>query len=83
MTYPLEQVFVLLLLHDPSVVIDNIDEYVIRSLAALEVNELQAHKDPIDHIIIAQAISHRMTLISSDTKFPFYRKQGLDLIVNY
>ena len=27
--------------------------------------------------------SHKLTLISSDTKFPFYRKQGLKLIENY
>ena len=70
------------ILHDPSVVIDNIDEHVIRSLAELEINEVQEHKDPYDHIIIAQALSHRMTLVSSDTKFPFYRKQGLLLIEN-
>ena len=70
------------ILHDPSVVIDNIDEHVIRSLAELEINEAQEHKDPYDHIIIAQALSHRMTLVSSDTKFPFYRKQGLLLIEN-
>ena len=30
-----------------------------------------------------QAISHRMTLVSSDTKFAFYRKQGLRLIENF
>lgn len=69
-------------MHDPSVVIDNIDEHVIRSLAALDINESQDHKDPFDHIIIAQALSHRMTLVSSDTKFPYYRKQGLNLIEN-
>ena len=69
-------------LHDPAVVIDNIDEHVIRSLAELEINEAQEHKDPYDHIIIAQAMSHRMTLVSSDTKFPFYCKQGLRLIEN-
>ena len=69
-------------LHDPSVVIDNIDEHVIRSLAELEINEFQGHKDPYDHIIIAQAMSHKMTLVSSDIKFPFYRKQGLQLIEN-
>ena len=70
------------ILHDPSVVIDNIDEHVIRSLAELNVNEVQDHKDPYDHIIIAQAMSHKMTLVSSDRKFPFYRKQGLELIEN-
>lgn len=71
------------ILHDPSVVIDNIDEHVIRTLAELEINETQEHKDPYDHIIIAEALSHRMTLISSDRKFPFYRKQGLKLIENF
>ena len=69
-------------LNDPSVEIDNIDVNVIRTLAALQINEAQEHKDPFDHIIIAQAISHKMTLVSSDTKFPFYRKQGLRLIEN-
>ena len=69
-------------LNDPSVEIDNIDINVIRTLAALQVNNAQDHKDPFDHIIIAQAISHKMTLVSSDTKFPFYRKQGLRLIEN-
>ena len=70
-------------LNDPSVEIDNTDVNVIRTLAALQVNEAQEHKDPFDHIIIAQAISHKMTLVSSDTKFPFYRKQGLRLVENF
>ena len=70
------------ILRDPSVVIDNIDEHVIRTLAELKINVAHEHKDPNDHIIIAQALSHRMTLVSSDTKFPFYRKQGLSLIEN-
>ena len=69
-------------LNDPSMEIDNTDVNVIRTLAALNINEEQGHKDPFDHIIIAQAISHKMTLVSSDTKFPFYRKQGLRLLEN-
>ena len=69
-------------LNDPSVEIDNIDLNVIRTLAALRVNEAQNHKDPFEHIIIAQAIAHKITLLSSDTKFPFYRKQGLRLVEN-
>ena len=40
--------------------------------ARLEINEMQGHKDPSDHV----------PLISSDTRFDFYRKQGLDLIFN-
>ena len=69
-------------LNDPSVEIDNTDVNVIRTLAALQTNEAQERKDPFDHIIISQAICHKMTLVSSDTKFPFYRKQGLRLIEN-
>ena len=69
-------------LNDPSVEIDNTDVNVIRTLAALQINLAQEHKDPFDHIIISQAITHKMTLVSSDTKFPFYRKQGLRLLEN-
>ena len=47
------------------------------------VSDVDSLTNDFRAVIIAQAISHRMTLISSDTKFPFYRKQGLDLIVNY
>jgi PIN domain nuclease of toxin-antitoxin system len=40
------------------------------------------HNDPSDHAIIAQAITEKMTLISSDRKFEQYRTQGLDFIYN-
>ncbi|MCL2597728.1 MAG: PIN domain-containing protein [Paludibacter sp.] len=40
------------------------------------------HKDPNDHMIIAQAISDKIPIISSDTKFPLYENQGLKLIFN-
>ena len=40
------------------------------------------HKDPSDHIIIAHAITEKLTLVSSDTRFPYYRRQGLDLLFN-
>jgi PIN domain nuclease of toxin-antitoxin system len=40
------------------------------------------HSDPFDRIIISQAITEQMPLISSDTKFKNYRKQKLDLIFN-
>ncbi len=48
--------------------------------ANLVINEADDHKDPSDHIIIAHAITERLTLILSDQKLPFYRNQGLDLI---
>lgn len=50
--------------------------------ARLEINEAQGHKDPSDHVIIAHAITEHLPLISSDTRFEFYRRQGLDLIFN-
>lgn len=40
------------------------------------------HNDPSDHVIIAQAISMKMPLISDDDRFPDYRKEGLELIEN-
>jgi PIN domain nuclease of toxin-antitoxin system len=70
------------ILGNPEIAIDYVDAHVLRQLADLEINEAQKHHDPSDHLIIAQAIAHRMTLVSSDTKFPFYRRQGLDLIEN-
>ena len=68
------------------------DEYYITILpvkkehlltyAKMELNERQCHKDPSDHLIIAHAITERLPLISSDTRFEFYRSQGLDLVFN-
>ncbi len=46
----------------------------------LTINEAQDHRDPSDHVIIAHAITERLTLLSSDQKFAFYRSQGLDLL---
>lgn len=70
------------ILQDTEICIDPVDTYVLRQMAELRINTAQKHNDPSDHIIIAQAIAHRMTLISSDTKFPFYCAQGLELVEN-
>ena len=53
----------------------------LRTFVKLEL--VEGHKDPSDRLIIAQALTEKMPLISSDTKFPKYRKQGLDLIFNH
>ena len=58
------------------------DMEVMRTMARLETNASEEHNDPSDHVIIAQAITMRLPLISSDRKFPFYRSQGLELIYN-
>ena len=40
------------------------------------------HRDPNDRLIIAQAISDRTALISSDHKFKLYEKYGLEFFFN-
>ena len=68
-------------------VIDGLDikilplrEEVAFTYSRLALNEAANHYDPSDHIIISQAITENIPLISSDLKFPFYREQGLELI---
>jgi PIN domain nuclease of toxin-antitoxin system len=43
---------------------------------------IEGHKDMNDHAIISQAISDKMTLISSDGEFENYTTQGLDFVFN-
>jgi PIN domain nuclease of toxin-antitoxin system len=50
--------------------------------AYAELEPAENHKDPNDHMIIAQAISDKIPLISSDQKFKLYQNQGLQLIFN-
>lgn len=57
-----------------------IDLNVMRTLFDLKPGPV--HHDPFDHIIIAQAITCRMPLISADEKFPYYCQQGLRLVEN-
>lgn len=57
-----------------------VTESVVLTYSRLRMNEAQDHHDPFDHIIISHAITEHLTLLSSDTRFWFYRNQGLDLI---
>lgn len=77
----------------PLAMIDSIqDEYyiriihpdmeVMRTMAKLDINTAEEHNDPSDHVIISQAMTMKLPLISSDHKFPFYKRQGLDLVYN-
>jgi PIN domain nuclease of toxin-antitoxin system len=47
-----------------------------------ELATAEKHKDPNDHMIIAQAISDKIPLISSDRIFENYRHQGLNFVYN-
>ena len=55
---------------------------VMRTYSRLRLNTTMNHKDPSDHVIISHAITLGMPLISSDTRFSFYRRQGLNFIYN-
>jgi PIN domain nuclease of toxin-antitoxin system len=50
------------------------------TFASLE--RVENHNDPSDRLIIAQAITEKIPLISSDNKFEYYRKQNLNFIYN-
>ena len=54
----------------------------IYTYARLRLNTQQDNKDPSDHVIISHAITEHLPLISSDTRFGYYRPQGLDFIHN-
>lgn len=54
----------------------------MQTYSEMQINEAQGHKDPSDHVIIAQAMTEGLTLISSDKRFEFYRAQGLDFVYN-
>lgn len=54
----------------------------MKTYSKLELNHQEKHYDPSDHVIISHSITNGIPLISSDRKFQFYRKQGLELIYN-
>jgi len=58
----------------------NIDN---RHLIALnQLSYPETHKDPFDHLIVSQAITDRLCLISADSKMKYYTWQGLELLEN-
>ncbi|MDR2594319.1 MAG: type II toxin-antitoxin system VapC family toxin [Fibromonadaceae bacterium] len=61
-------------------IVDYVKEEHIRTLGNLST--AKDHKDPTDHIIIAQAITNKMPVISSDSQFRHYKGQGLSLVFN-
>ncbi|MCD7721638.1 MAG: type II toxin-antitoxin system VapC family toxin [Prevotellaceae bacterium] len=60
--------------------VEPVTEKHVRAEEALTLYE--DHRDPIDRLIIAQAISDRTMLVSSDRMFPRYRHEGLEFHLN-
>jgi PIN domain nuclease of toxin-antitoxin system len=67
------------LLKEAGIEIVIFNQFHLEKCAELVIAE--GHKDMNDHAIIAQAISDKIPLISSDSKFHLYEKQGLKLII--
>jgi len=67
-------------MEDSGIEIVPMNRYHLLQYAALEI--AAGHKDPNDHIIISQAISDKIPIISSDQKFKEYVKQGLGFVYN-
>jgi PIN domain nuclease of toxin-antitoxin system len=53
----------------------------LQTLSKLDI--VDGHNDPNDRLIIAQAITENIPLISSDRHFYKYEKMGLNFISNY
>jgi len=67
-------------LEEHGVDVHYVDRNSLKKLSDLE--PAPSHSDPADLMIIAHAMTENLPIISSDTKFIFYKKQGLKLIHN-
>jgi PIN domain nuclease of toxin-antitoxin system len=63
-----------------SIIIKYIKKEHLLTLSTLDL--VKDHNDPSDRLIIAQAITENLPLISSDRKFEHYRKQRLQFVYN-
>ena len=53
----------------------------LEKLPILTING-KKHEDPFDRMLLSQSIAGKYTIVSSDSKFPFYKEHGLKLLVN-
>jgi PIN domain nuclease of toxin-antitoxin system len=67
-------------IEDSGIEIVPMNKYHLMQYALLDT--ATGHKDPNDHIIISQAISDKIPIISSDRKFREYVGQGLGFVYN-
>lgn len=77
---PLAAADILPMLYEANIDIVYVSKQHLDELVSLQLQE--DHRDPSDRLIIAQAINDRIPLISSDHKFKWYEKFGLDFVHN-
>jgi PIN domain nuclease of toxin-antitoxin system len=71
---------ILVSIEEANIEIKPLTKHQLKTYIAMET--AKGHNDPIDHIIIAQAISDKIPLISSDNQFKHYTSQGLQFVFN-
>ena len=71
-------------LHEYNIKVLPIEIKHLKTLERLSVPNINGkeHHDPVDRMMIAQAITEKMIMISSDEKFPFYNDRGFYLLEN-
>ena len=64
------------IVENSSISVVPVDGGVLARFFGLSIPEINGrqHADPFDRIIIATAIQHGLTLVSADTKFPWYQQ---------
>lgn len=67
-------------IEDGGIYINYVKKEHLLTFASLE--PVKGHNDPFDRMIISQAITEKMPLISSDRKMQYYKNQKLDFIFN-
>jgi len=82
LNYSLEKIIAIL--SERQVNIISVDVNHVKALEKLPILNINGkkHEDPFDRLLIAQAIAEKYTIISSDSKFPFYKDYGLKLLIN-
>ena len=75
---PINPALIIPRIREAGIHINPITEKHLQTFAELPLSA--DHRDPFDRLIIAQAISDRATLMSSDKKFPRYEKNGLQFV---
>jgi PIN domain nuclease of toxin-antitoxin system len=68
------------IINETNIEVKYVKEEHLRTLANLKF--FPDHKDPSDRVIVSQAITERIPLISSDRKFFYYKNCGLDFVYN-
>jgi len=71
---------ILMMIQEMGVEILYIQSHHLKTLSNLPL--YPKHKDPNDRLIVAQAITDKIPVISSDRDFILYEKQGLEFIYN-